>query len=420
MRTLLRRSLALAIIGTTVGHTIVHETNIAQDAPPLSNRPRLTLPAQPEVVAQLSSDYVATDAGCASDDGATGLEEFFSDRVGPIIGFDSPRVMTLDAHRNLWLLQDAFVDYPGNAGSMVGAQYTNSTALLQDGLCFTVLQRGTTDTARSFDPGVGESFDRFFWPAGGSVDGDVLRVFWIEIARDAALPDPMDGANVHPLGTWLATYDVHTLQRRRFERAPNSGVSPIYGFDVVDDGAYSYLFGNSFAENLSLEGGYANGPHSATSMWLARVPRGRLDVKPEYRTSTGWSADPRSAVPISRRYWTENAMHPVLIDGRWVAVTKADGFLGADIVVDTAPDPWGPWTTVATAPATPRGDPADMVTYAPIPMPWLDHNGDVVVGLSQIDVAWQTHDGGDPARYRPRFFAITIDGGTSSVPAATG
>ena len=417
MRTAHRRGIGLVVILAVTAVSVEREVNIAIDAPLVAEHQVIVHPASPLVVARLSSDYVASDAGCASSLSAAGLERFFADRVGPVVGHDSPRIIDLGVGRYLWLLQDTFTDYSGNAASMVGSQYANSTAMVQDGSCFTVLERGTPDHAASFEPGTGDSFDRFFWPAGGSVTGDVLSLFWIEIIRDPALIDPIDGANVHPQRTWLATYDVHTLQRLTFVPAPDESVSPIYGFDVVDDGAFSYLFGNTFAENLALEGGFASGPHSATSMWLARVPRGRLDMHPQYRTADGWSSRRADAVPISTRYWTENAMHPVHIGGRWLAVTKVDGFLGRDLVVDIAAEPWGPWTTITTAPATARGDPGDMVTYAPLPLPWLDPNGGLIVGLSQIDVAWQNHNGGDPARYRPRYLSLDLTAATTAMDA---
>ena len=71
-------------------------------------------------------------------------------------------------------------------------------------------------------------------------------------------------------------------------------------------------------------------------MWLARVPRGHLDERPKYWTGTGWAQDPSKAEPIDSRYWTENPMQPRFIDGRWVAVTKENGFWGENVAVDVA------------------------------------------------------------------------------------
>lgn len=369
-------------------------------------------PASPPVSA-LAADYVVTDVGCADDLGAAALERFFSHRLGPVLGFDSPRVYPLGDNRWLWALQDTFIDYAGTANRMIEGQYTNSTMLLQVGRCFQQIQRGTQDRAWSFEPGTGESHDHFFWPAGGDVVGDTFQLFWTEMIRDPRPTDPMDGAEIHPIRTWLAVYDLATLARRSFQLAPSAGVRPITGFDVVAGGdGYTYLFGNSFLQNLSLEGGYAHGPHSATLETLARVPAGDLDTPIEHWTGRGWSMDAAHAAPISSRFWTENIMHPMRLDDGlggavWASVTKQDGFIGSNLVLDTAPHLWGPWTTVCVTAATPRGTIGGIVTYAPIVLPWRDPTtGMPIVMLSQIDTGWQSHDGGDPSLYRPTVFDV--------------
>ena len=178
------------------------------------------------------------------------------------------------------------------------------------------------------------------------MSGNTLWIYWAETVTDPA-PPALDGLRRHPIGTWLAVRRHHA-QRTSFRRAPNAGVTPQYGFAVDSDATHTYLFGNSNLLNLSLEGGYDNGPHSATQMYLARVPRGRFDAMPVYRTARGWSADPADAVPISERYWTENTMQPRFTGDGWVGVTKADGFWGSEVVIDVAEHPWGPWRTVAT------------------------------------------------------------------------
>ncbi|MEO6123585.1 MAG: hypothetical protein ABIR32_07715 [Ilumatobacteraceae bacterium] len=365
--------------------------------------------SHPVPLAKISSDYVTTDVGCAASRSAGDLEKFFAARLGPIIGFDSPRVYPLGSDRYLWMLQDTFIDYTRTATTMNSATYTNSTALLQIGTCFTQIQRGEPFKAWSVEPGNGESFTHFFWPAGGSVDGNRIKIFWIEVIRDAPTGNPWDGVNVHPASTWLATYDLTSFERLSFEPAPNPGVFPIVGFDAVDgpDG-YTYLFGNTFLQNFALEGGFDNKPHSATVMTLARVPRGKLEQAPEFRTATGWSGRAADAVAITSRFDAENIMHPTYINGGWVSATKPNGFLGTTVLVEAAPNPWGPWTTVASVPATPRGDPADVVTYAPIVLPWSTADGGAIVMLSQIDSAWESHNGGDPARYRPRVFLVPL------------
>ena len=355
----------------------------------------------------LSDEYVSNDVGCAADLSAEGLAAFFGEQLGAIEGFDGPRLYPLGGGRTLWMLQDTFIDYADAATSFANMDYANSTALIQEGSCFTSLQRGTATSALAFELGVGEvTFDRYFWPAGGTVTGDTLMMFWMEMVRDPEIGGPLDGISLHPASTWLATYDSTTMQRLDFRPAPNPGVSPVYGYTVVDDGAWTYLFGNSYLQNLALEGGYGNGPHSATRNYLARVPRGQLGSEPMYWDGRSWSPDEADAEPISSRFWAENSMLPVLIDDRWVSATKVDGFTGSGVTVDVADEPWGPYRTVALLPATPRITTEDIVTYHAMVLPWLDPSGDLIVSLSQIPLALGADDA--PPKYRPNFVAVEI------------
>jgi hypothetical protein len=226
--------------------------------------------------------------------------------------------------------------------------------------------------------------------------------------KDGYDPEPPDGLGWHPVGTYLASYDRTTLTRLSFAPAPDTGVSPLYGYSVANDGAYSYLFGNTFEQNLVREGGYGNAPHSATNTWLARVPRGQLWLAPEYRTADGWSPDPSAAVPIRRRFAIEDPLQPRFIAGRWVAVSKVDGYWGEDMVVDTALDPWGPWTTAERVRLVPRGGDMARNTYHAHLLPWLDRSGNLLVSVSgnarnMLRDAWPF-----PERYRPMVFTRTM------------
>ncbi len=279
---------------------------------------------------------VATDVGCAASTGAADLAAFFRQRIGPVLGWDYQHVYPLGSGRWLWLFQDAFIDHPGVATSLDGVGFAHNAAMLQTGSCFSLLHRGTAAQPSSFEPGAGEVvLSRWWWPLGGELDGGVLRVFWAEMVHDGAEPPTGDGLPWHPVQTWLATYDANDLTRLGFVPAPGPTPSgpkppPLYGYAVASDDSFSYLFGNTYQQNLTLEGGFWDGPHSATDMWLARVPRGRLDERPKYWTGTGWAQDPSKAEPIDSRYWTENPMQPRFVDGRWVAVDEGERLLGRE------------------------------------------------------------------------------------------
>ena len=239
-----------------------------------------------------SAGHLATDVGCAEGTSAAALDAFFRERIGPVLGLDYQHVYPLGGDRYLWLFQDTFIDHTGRATSFDQASFAHNTAMVQQGRCFTLLHRGTATAPTSFEPGDGERIlSRWFWPLGGELVGGRLQVFWAEMAKTAD-PSPPDGLGWVPVGTWLATYDAATLARLSFQPAPVSGVAPIYGFAVASDAEHTYLFGNSFDQNLARQGGYNACPCSATRMYLARVPRGALDAQPEFRTADGWSPDP--------------------------------------------------------------------------------------------------------------------------------
>jgi hypothetical protein len=352
--------------------------------------------------------YVTTELGCATGTSAGALDAFFRERIGPMLGEDYQHVVALGGARYLWLLQDTFLDRTGTATRLDQARFAHNVALVQDGTCFTLFHRGVPSLPTSFEPGNGERpLATWFWPMGGETFGGKVYVYWAEMRKDGYEPGPNDGLGWHPVRTWLAVYSARTLERLAFQPAPDAGVAPLYGYAVATQGDYTYLFGNSFEQNMAREGGLANGPHSGTRIWLARVPAGQFGAVPEYRTADGWSGDPGAAVPILQRYWAENPMQPRFLGGQWVAVTKVDGYWGDQIAVDVATDPWGPWTTVDVRGISPRGNDPKMNTYHAHLMPWLS-GGALVVSISQNarDMTLDAYP--QPWRYRPGFFAAAL------------
>jgi len=408
-----------SVAETSAGVSVV----TVADVPPATAPP---LPAEPAVVARpipvdppppppeapaapwaagvvtTKAGHVSTDVGCVSDLSAPGLDAFFAERVGPVIGWDYQHVYPLGGNRHLWLFQDTFVDHSNTANTLDGASFVHNAALIQDGNCFRLLHRGTVDQPEPFELGTGTTtLSTWFWPMGGEVHDGRLHVFWARMVKDEIDPPVPDGLGWHPETTYVAIYDPATLARIDFRPATQPGVSPIYGYAVQSDGDWTYLFGNSFEQNLSREGGWANGPHSATRVYLARVPRGALFDQPTYWTPTGWSMDRRAAAPVLQRHWAEFPFQPRLFDGRWVAVTAVDGYWGDEFELDVANDPWGPWTTVESRPLVPRGADPRMNTYHAHLMPWRDGSGDLVVSVSNNARNMARDAWPNPARYRP-------------------
>jgi len=398
-------------------------TEVVATAPPLDEEPSVVArpvpvdpppppPAAPpapwaDSVFTTAGGHVSTDVGCARDLSAAALDEFFARRVGPVIGWDYQHVYPLGGGRYLWLFQDTFIDHSNTATTLGNASFAHNSALVQEGNCFRLLHRGTTARPTPFELGTGTTtLNTWFWPMGGEVHGGRLYVFWAEMRKDYPDPKPPDGLGWHPVATHVATYDKNSLARLDFRRATSGGASPIYGYAVESDATHTYLFGNTFEQNLSREGGWFNGPHSGTKMFLARVPRGQLFDAPEYWTRTGWTADRRNAHAFLQRHWSEFPMQPRYMDGQWIASTAVNGYWGDAFELDVANNPWGPWTTIESRPLVPRGGDWKMNTYHAHLMPWRDGFGQAVVSVSNnarnmLRDAWP-----HPYRYRPNVLAF--------------
>jgi len=355
----------------------------------------------------VANGRVTTKVGCLKDLSATTLEAAFRRRVGPLIGWDNPHIYPLGNGRRLWLVHDSYLDYQGGAQTLHdrGPQIQN-LAFVQQGTCFTLIHRGTQTNRLNFEPGIGAvPGTSFFWPLGGALHRSRLQIFWGKMEYSVPRPGPGDGLTRHPVSTWLATYNPKTLERVSFERAPNAGVFPQYGFAVESTTQHTYLFGNSNLLNLDREGGFYNGPHSATKMYLARVPLGRLEVAPSYRTADGWSSEASDAVPISSRFFVENTMQPRRFGDRWISVAKVDGFWGSDVVIDVADKPWGPWRTVRRFEHQTRYGNDIMNSYQPILLPWVQRSGQLGIVISENARSWPEAVA-NPALYRPSVMSV--------------
>jgi hypothetical protein len=373
--------------------------------PPADEPPPVTIAPPPWAASThiTAAGHVATDVGCVANTSAAELDRFLSTRVGPVLGWDYQHVYPLGDERYLWLFQDAFLDHSGTKTTLGSARFVHNAAMVQDGNCFTLLHRGSADKPAPFEVGDGtvDIRSKWLWPMGGELVDGRLWVFWAEMVKDPYDPDPPDGLGWHPNRTLVATYDATTLERVGYQTPRNGGVAPIYGYAVSSDESHTYLFGNTFEQNMIREGGFWNGPHSATRMYLARVPRGKITEWPEYRTADGWSFAPEDAIPIVERFYAENPMQPRYLDGQWVASTAVDGYWGDALAVDVADHPWGPWSTVQYGPLAPRNADPKMNTYHAHLLPWRDQFGSIQITVSNnarnmLRDAWPY-----PHRYRP-------------------
>ncbi len=111
-------------------------------------------------------------------------------------------------------------------------------------------------------------------------------------------------------------------------------------------------------------------------------------------------------------------MQPRLIDGVWIASTAVDGYWGDSFELDVANQPWGPWTTIASGPITPRDADPKMNTYHAHLMPWRDIDGNAVVAVSNNARNMARDAWPHPERYRPNVFSVGWGVAPSDPPPA--
>jgi len=334
---------------------------------------------------------------CAAGTDPGSLTRRFAGGIGPMVGADYQRAFPLPDGRRLWVFQDAFVRTTSGATRLV-----HNVGLVQSGRCFRLLRAGTAARPRPWI-GAGMTTPRrhWFWPLGGTVAADgTFRLFVAEMAERG----PGYLTRTEPVATWIATITLPDLRVVRLRRAPDSGVR-LYGWSVVDSGAFTYLYGHCYRQ---FGWGFLGHAQCAADVKVARVPRGRLDARPTYWTGARWSSRAGRAANIAPRSGPRgearrvNPMQIAFVGGRWIAVTKVDDWFGDRIYLDHAPSPAGPWRTSAVLRAPTLGPASAYNTYFASFIGGTSRS--LTVGLSNN--RW---DGALSSAYRPTFLDVSLD-----------
>ncbi len=314
----------------------------------------------------------AADAGsfCAAGLDAASLDAFFSTAHGWWYGADYQRPLPLPDGRVLWLFQDVAVSTPS-----AGIAIVHNMALVQSGRCFTPLGNGlgTNMPSSWLLSELTTNMHRWFWPLGGEVDpnGVTFHLLMAEMREDSNLYL----SHTHPVATYLVDLRADDLSVSGYRPAPDSSAA-LYGWSVTSDATWSYLYG--YCEQQF--------PPDACQEFVrvARVPRGRLDLSPEYWNGAEWVADPGAAQPVVSRYVTGDAINPALVtfDGtRFLLIEKQGDWFGSTVLLMSSPAPTGPWT-LSIEMAAPARCNAICNTYFASLVPWADESGALIWTLS--------------------------------------
>ena len=177
---------------------------------------------------------------------------------------------------------------------------------------------------------------------------------------------------------------------------------PEWGAAAVVEGDWLYLYGTANPDQPYVFG---------FSLRLARVhPDDVLRASAwEYWTGADWVSDAAQSRELVPAEGGTSQTLSVFADGeRWYALSKRNEFLGSDVVVWTAPEPWGPFDGGRTVATLPSDAAEGRLRYMPLAHPGLlPEPGTVVVSYSRnrTDVDEVVED---PTRYRPGFLRVDL------------
>lgn len=346
----------------------------------------------------VEDDRLASGADvCLGSTGPADLTRLFSREPGGVIAADYQRAVALPDGRTLWLFQDATIRLPepppppptttDPALPPVPPPPTDrllhNIGMIQSGSCFTVLRTGTAADPRAWLlPEQTTPFFHWFWPLGAEMGSDGrLYVFAAEMFERGGLYL----AATEPTGTRMIAVDLASMRVTNSYTPPGSSPA-LYGFSVVSDAQWTYLYGHchrQFGWDIGPFGVPAHDLSCSDDVPVARVPKGRLFDPLRYWDGTTWQSNPATAVnvmPIDGR--SVNPSQVRYDNGEFVAVSKVDDWFGSTIYLDRAPSAQGPWTNYARMPVTLRCDYRTCNSYFASWAPDVPGTGDYVIGLS--------------------------------------
>jgi hypothetical protein len=327
----------------------------------------LLLVSDPGVQFASSTSLRAHGGGCHDIRTPGGLELALDEGFGLTQHYDGVLTVDLGDRRSAWFLQDPFFDWvaDGPGSAFTEMQYANSAVVAFDADGCAQVIVGSNGNGRfgfEFGPTPEDvTLERFFWPLAAVVEDNGLSVTWAEMIQAPDQLNMIDGIARSPGRTFVARYDVATLERQAWDVFDDLGFG--FGFwAVAGDDGWTYHFGNRNLLNLAMNGGYENGPHPATDNYLGRGPSLAGGVT-EVWDGTAWTTRLEDASPILSEGWAATMLRPRRdSEGRWVAALVEEEFWGSDVVVLVAEDPTGPWREVSRYPRAEGGDVA-LVNY---------------------------------------------------------
>ncbi|NNE11084.1 MAG: hypothetical protein HKN41_02440 [Ilumatobacter sp.] len=326
------------------------------------------------------------------------LGTLFDTEPGGVVGADYQRALTLPDGRVFWTFQDAAIRLGPDEITIV-----HNIAVVQDGVCFTVLYGGSRAQPQPFlFSSRTVPYERWFWPMDATVAADgAIHVFVAELEErgDEYLTHSV------PLATWVAVVDPTTLAVTAERGAPDSSAE-LYGWSITSDDEWTYLYAHCFRQfGFDDHLGIAAFDRScATEITVARVPRGRVTETPSYWDGSRWQEDAGRAVPVidqaDRRI---NADQIEWTGARFVSVNQEGDWWGDTVLLSESQHPTGPFEVYDTMSARPKCAECNTFFANWVPAGAVGRTDRTFV----ISLAHNRWDGRITSLYRPSFHRVS-------------
>lgn len=307
-------------------------------------------------------------------------------------GGDQAASIALPDGRTLWMFGDTVRGAQTAAGPYAaGAGMVHNSFLLQDRGCLSAVRgpRGAEVVPNAVN-------GDWYWPQSALLERGRLVVV---VARTRRTGN--GSLDFRTVGEDAAVFSL-AGGHPSFERIaplPSSGAADDaaeYGAAVVPDGSWTYVYGTILVRAPLVFG---------RSVTVARVPAGSFLDRSAWRYWDGrtWARD-RHAAAVVARGWSSTFSVTMRPDGTFRFLTKADDFLGRDVVTGTASSAVTPRVPTVLA-AYPSGQVPGEVLYNPLAHPEARLAGGallVSICRNNTDLSKVLAQGD---LYKPQFFA---------------
>jgi hypothetical protein len=307
-----------------------------------------------------------------------------------------------------WLFGDTVLgtENPSTGAYDAGARMIANTILVQRASALSVATAagqsaipGVPNPEADAVPGNGDEEDRY-WAQAAIEHAGYLNVF-----AQRVRPTPGQAEGFELVGADVARFRFRgdSLVFAGMSATPSSGLSqtaaPQWNGAVVKSNSYAYVYGHKHV-------GHPLNPHAT---YLARVPLASIATPGAWRFWDGarWVASQAAAVGIADSQPSSAAV----VDGKWTLLCKPWNGSGANVLMRTSDQPYGPFTSrvILSSPAgtTPEG--RQYLTYGP----QLHPEQSLASGAMLVSVSWNGRDfwndvAQDADLYKPRFHEVQM------------